>query len=85
MSKKIVIWSELNQMGFCIIVDDADYPKAKELAQKGFDMWNDPENYPKYNDVGYAEPAEELLKEAGIKYEIEEKKRQDSMDEIIMD
>lgn len=70
MSKRVVIYSELNDIGFCIIVDDADYVKAKKLAQKGFDMWNDPENYPKYHDAGYAEPAEKLLKEAGIKYKL---------------
>ena len=57
-------------MGFGVRVDSNDYEKAKELALEGWHRWNDPEEYPEYEGFGYAEPAMELMDEAGIKYEI---------------
>ena len=65
-----VIWSDLNNIGFGVQVDKKDYDKAKELAIEGFRRWNAPEEYPQYHDVGFAEPTEELLKEAGIEFNI---------------
>lgn len=70
MKKAFAIWSELNALGFGVRVDTNDYDKAKELASEGFSRWNDPLAYPEYHDVGYAEPAMELMDEAKIEYEI---------------
>ena len=69
MKKAFIIYSYFNDFGIAFKVDEKDYEKAKELAYEGFDRWHDPIKYPEYHDIGYAEPSEELLKEAGIKYE----------------
>lgn len=70
MKKIFLIWSEMNQIGFGVEVEEEDVEKAVELAQEGFDRWNWPDEYPEYHDVGYAEPSMELMDEAGIKYKI---------------
>ena len=70
MKKVIIIWSEMNQMGFGVEVEQEDVKRAAELAEEGFRRWNDPETYPEYYYDGYAEPSEWLLDEAGIKYRI---------------
>lgn len=70
MKKVIIIWSEMNELGFGIEVEEGDVEKAVELAEEGFRQWNCPSEYPEYHDVGYAEPSMFLLDEAGIKYRI---------------
>ena len=68
--RTFIIWSLMNSMGFGVEVDEADYAKAKELALIGWGRWNNPEQYPEYEQVGYAEPAMELMDGAGIQYRI---------------
>lgn len=70
MKKVIIIWSELNQLGFGLEVEEEDVEKAVELAEEGFRQWNCPSEYPEYHDVGYAEPSMWMLDEAGIKYRL---------------
>ena len=70
MKKIFIIWSAMNMMGFGVEVEEADYEKAKELALDGWRKWNNPEEYPEYETLGYAEPSEILMKEAGIDFRI---------------
>lgn len=70
MKKIIIIWSEMNEMGFGVEVEEEDVERATKIAEEGFRQWNDSETYPEYHDVGYAEPSMWLLDEAGIKYRI---------------
>lgn len=70
MQRAFVIWSSMNEIGFGVCVAEKDYEKAKELAEEGFSRWNNTEEYPEYYGSGLAEPAEELMDEAGIEYEI---------------
>ncbi len=70
MKRAFVVWSYTNMIGFGVRVNEEDYEKAKELCSEGFAKWNNPSEYPEYHDVGWAEPAMELMDEVGIEYEI---------------
>lgn len=70
MKKVFIIWSDMNEMGFGVEVEEKDLYKAVKLAEEGFSRWNNPEEYPEYEQVGYAEPLMELMDEAGIQYRI---------------
>lgn len=74
MKKRFVIWSELNQIGFGVEVDEKDYEWAKDLSLTGWNQWNDPEKYPEYESMGYAEPSMKLMDMAGIKYRMLDEK-----------
>lgn len=74
MKKRFVIWSELNQIGFGVEVDEKDYEWAKDLSLTGWNQWNNPEKYPEYESMGYAEPSMKLMDMAGIKYRILDEK-----------
>lgn len=70
MKKAFVIWSDINHIGFGIVVDAPYYETAKRLSLEGFSRWNNREDYPEYEHVGYVEPAIDLMKEAGIIFDV---------------
>lgn len=66
--KKICFYSVTNpDICFCLGFAPEDAEKGAELAKKGLQLWLDGEE--EYEDAGYMEPSEELLDDAGIKYE----------------
>lgn len=83
--KSFVLQSDLNpEIGIILTVKDEDYDKAVELAIAGFTSWLNPKEYDErfvelYGDVafeiiyasGWFEPTEDLLRDAGIEYEID--------------
>lgn len=69
MKKVFIIWSNFNQFGFGIEVEEKDYPKAKRLALEGWEKWNNPD-CSEYYEKGFTEPSTELLDKAGIKYRL---------------
>lgn len=74
MSKVIIVWSSLNDMGFGLEVSEEDAQVVAYIAENGFSNWFDTENYPEYHDLGYAEPTEDILKEKGIEYRLLDEK-----------
>lgn len=70
MSKVIVGWSELNEMGFGLEVDEKDAKEVAKIVEQKFSDWFDTENHPEYYDLGYAEPTIEALETKGIKYRL---------------
>lgn len=70
MKKTFIIWSDLNQIGFGVEVEEKDYESAKHLALEGFSRWNQPSEYPEYESYGWAEPSMELLNNFGIEHRI---------------
>ena len=70
MKRVVILWDEMNDMGFGVEVAEENLEKAKELVEKGYGDWLDLENYPEYDGLGYAEPAGFLLQEAEIEYRL---------------
>ena len=70
MKRVVILWDEMNDMGFGVEVAEENLEKAKELVEKGYGDWFDLENHPEYDGLGYAEPAEFLLQDAGIEYRL---------------
>ena len=68
--KVVMPYANMKEAFTTMIRHKADYAKAKELALIGWGRWNNPEQYPEYEQVGYAEPAMELMDGAGIQYRI---------------
>ena len=70
MSKVIIVWSELNEMGFGLEVDEKDAKEVAKIAEQKFSDWFDTDNHPEYHHLGYAEPTIEELETKGIKYRL---------------
>lgn len=70
MKKIFAIWSNINEIGFGVEVEEKDLEKAIILAEEGFCRWNNLDEYLEYESLGYAEPSMELMDEAGIQYRI---------------
>lgn len=81
MKKTFIVEDVTNlDIAFAVTVDEKDYEKAKELCLEGYTRWHNPECYPEYEFLGYAEPSEILMNDAGIKSIIEDPFEDDTIE-----